>query len=139
MDARIDPLAAFGYTVGDAQVLRTAGGRVTAEALAALSVSAAMFGTRRVHVLHHDDCGMHADVDVLRAAIEANALAAPPTELLPVVTDAAAALHDDVAAIAECPWLPEGMTVTGHQFSVVNAVVADAVGPIDRVVPSAVA
>lgn len=57
MDARIDPLAAFGLQIGDAHVIRNAGGRM-AEALRSLAISQTLLGTEEVAVVHHTDCGM---------------------------------------------------------------------------------
>lgn len=57
MDARIDPLKVFGLELGDAHVIRNAGGRM-AEALRSLAISQTLLGTEHVWVVHHTDCGM---------------------------------------------------------------------------------
>ena len=59
MDARIDPLQILGATVGDLHVIRNAGGVITDDVLRSLAVSAVGFGTLRIHVIMHTDCGMH--------------------------------------------------------------------------------
>jgi carbonic anhydrase len=58
MDARIEPLRVLGLEVGDAHVIRTAGGRVGEEVLASLAVSAHLLGVRTVMVMHHTNCGL---------------------------------------------------------------------------------
>jgi carbonic anhydrase len=58
MDARIDPNALLGLELGDAHIVRNAGGLVTEDALHALSVSQRLLGTEEVVVLMHRDCGM---------------------------------------------------------------------------------
>lgn len=59
MDARFDPLALLGLGLGDAHVLRNAGGVVTEDVLRSLVVSQRLLGTRRVSLVHHTDCGLH--------------------------------------------------------------------------------
>src|SRR5918992_4891074 len=58
MDARIEPLSLLGLEVGDAHVIRNAGGLVTDDALRSLSASQRMLGTEEVVVIMHEDCGM---------------------------------------------------------------------------------
>jgi carbonic anhydrase len=58
MDARIDPLAVLGLELGDAHVIRNAGGLVTDDAIRSLSASQKLLGTEQVVVLMHEDCGM---------------------------------------------------------------------------------
>jgi carbonic anhydrase len=57
MDARIDPLDAMGVEVGDAHVLRNAGGVVTDDVLRSLETSRNL-GTEDVVVIGHTDCGL---------------------------------------------------------------------------------
>jgi carbonic anhydrase len=63
MDARIDPLAAFGLRLGDAHVLRNAGAEVTDDVLRSLSLSHAAAGTREVWLVGHTDCVAHGGSD----------------------------------------------------------------------------
>jgi carbonic anhydrase len=58
MDARIEPLSLLGLEVGDAHVIRNAGGLVTDDALRSLSASQSMLGTEEIIVVMHEDCGM---------------------------------------------------------------------------------
>src|ERR1700726_2169181 len=57
MDARIDPASAFGITLGDAHVIRNAGGNVK-DALRSLVISQLLLGTLEVLVVKHAGCGM---------------------------------------------------------------------------------
>ena len=58
MDARIEPLSLLGLEVGDAHVIRNAGGLVTDDAIRSLSASQQLLGTEEVVVIMHEDCGM---------------------------------------------------------------------------------
>jgi len=70
MDTRIDPLAALGLALGDAHVLRNAGGIVTGDVIRSLIVSQRTLGTNRIDVMMHTECGMlRLDEPALRAAI----------------------------------------------------------------------
>ena len=63
MDARIDPLSAFGLGLGDAHVLRNAGAEVTDDVLRSLRLSQAAAGTREVWLVGHTDCVAHGGSD----------------------------------------------------------------------------
>lgn len=72
MDCRVDPLATLGLAVGDAHIIRNAGGVVTADVVRSLAVSQRKLGTNAIDVMMHLDCGMVGlDERALRAEIEA--------------------------------------------------------------------
>src|SRR5579884_1256910 len=58
MDARLDPQAFLGLALGDAHVIRNAGGRASDDAIRSLVISSHLLGTREYIVIHHTDCGM---------------------------------------------------------------------------------
>ena len=58
MDARLHPEAFLGLKLGDAHMIRNAGGRVSEDAIRSLVISQRMLGTEEVLVIHHTDCGM---------------------------------------------------------------------------------
>jgi len=80
MDARIDPLSLLSLEVGDAHVIRNAGGLVTDDAIRSLSASQRLLGTEAIVVVMHEDCGLEgasadlggfADLEaVLQAGLE---------------------------------------------------------------------
>ena len=55
MDCRIDPLRSLGLTLGDAVVLRNAGGQWSDDVARALRLAGGL-GVTQVHVLAHTDC-----------------------------------------------------------------------------------
>ena len=90
MDTRVDPLLALGLGLGEAHVLRNAGGRVTDDMLRSLALSAHVLGVRTVVVMQHTRCGLaHVTNDDLRSRTGAN------IDFYPIA-DHAAALRDDV-------------------------------------------
>lgn len=58
MDARLDPLRFAGLSIGDAHVIRNAGGRASDDAIRSLVISHKLLGTDEWFVIHHTDCGM---------------------------------------------------------------------------------
>ncbi|MER0241595.1 carbonic anhydrase [Streptomyces sp. HSW2009] len=58
MDARIDVYDMLGLELGEAHVIRNAGGAVTDDAIRSLVVSQRELQTREVMVIHHTQCGM---------------------------------------------------------------------------------
>lgn len=58
MDTRMDPLAIMGFELGDADIFRNAGGRVTEDTIRSLVVSHKLLKTNQWFVVQHTDCGM---------------------------------------------------------------------------------
>lgn len=131
MDARMLTSDVFGLAVGDAHVLRNAGGRVTDDALRSLLVSTHILGTRAVAVVHHTECGMAKITDAAFAATIEEATGHSPGDLpLHAIEDPGAALEDDVAALAGSPLFPAGTEVAGFFYDVRTGVLSLVVPPI---------
>jgi len=58
MDSRLDVFGALGLALGEAHVIRNAGGLATDDALRSLAFSQRTMGTEEVIVIHHLDCGI---------------------------------------------------------------------------------
>src|SRR5437762_13930610 len=58
MDARIDVFAVLGLHLGEAHVIRNAGGRVTDDVLRSLALSCHVLGVDTVVVMQHTECGL---------------------------------------------------------------------------------
>jgi carbonic anhydrase len=77
MDTRVS-LAALGLAVGDAHMIRNAGGIATDDAIRSLLVSHYLLGTNEIMVINHTDCGlMKASESELHHKIEQEAGKAP--------------------------------------------------------------
>jgi carbonic anhydrase len=63
MDSRLDVFAMLGLSVGDAHVVRNAGGVVTPDVVRSLVISQRRLGTRSVVLVHHTDCGLQLLTD----------------------------------------------------------------------------
>ncbi len=119
MDARILPDRILGLEVGDAHVLRNAGGRASDDALRSLIISSHLQGTREFMVIHHTDCGMVLFTnDDLRARLrDETGEDASHIDFLPFA-DLEQGVRDDVEAIRANPLLPRGIDVTGWIYDV---------------------
>src|SRR3954471_22507193 len=58
MDSRLDLFGALGLAIGDAHLIRNAGGIPTDDVLRSLALSQRNLGTREVVIIHHTECGM---------------------------------------------------------------------------------
>jgi carbonic anhydrase len=112
MDARLDLFRGLGLDVGQAHILRNAGGRASHDALRSLVVSTHLLGTREIGVIHHTNCGLEGVSDDDVAAATGIALEYLAFES---VEDS---VCDDVEVIQECGHLPEGVVVWGAIYDV---------------------
>jgi carbonic anhydrase len=60
MDARIDVEDALGLRVGDAHIIRNAGGLATEDVVRSLVVSQQLLGTSEIILIGHTGCGLHS-------------------------------------------------------------------------------
>ena len=117
MDARLHPEKFLGLAVGDAHVIRNAGGRASDDALRSLIISSHLLGTKECAVIHHTDCGMLTFTnEVLRAKL-ADRGDASGIDFLPFA-DNEAAVRDDVEKIRSSPFIPDGISVSGYIYDV---------------------
>ena len=127
IDARLDLAAAFGLGIGEAHVIRNAGGRATEDAIRSMLISSWLLGTREFGVIHHSDCGMMMFTDdVLRGMIRDEAGVELDTEFLSF-TDIDQSVRDDVDAIRGTKGFPEGVTVSGHVYDLRSGLLKEVV------------
>ena len=137
MDARMDPLQFAGLALGDAHILRNAGGRATDDAIRSLVVSYKLQGTQEFFVIHHTDCGQLGYTDekmreLLASSLETAQLTpqgfvdggkgpgSRAGEFMEWLTfkDSKQAVIDDVARIRAHPLVPKRIPVHGYIYDV---------------------
>src|SRR3954462_7264163 len=112
MDARIDVFAALGLHLGEAHVIRNAGGRVTDDVLRSLALSSHVLGVDTVVVMQHTKCGLAGVSDEeLRRRTGADLGFFP-------IDDHAAALRDDIDLLAGTPYLAPIDRIAGFIYDV---------------------
>ncbi|NTU81593.1 MAG: carbonic anhydrase [Chloroflexales bacterium] len=118
MDARLHPEKVLGLAIGDAHVIRNAGGRA-ADALRSLVISQRLLGTTEIVVLHHTDCGMLTFTnDQLAARVHADlGVDVAGQDFLPFA-DLAQSVRDDVALLRVSPLIPKDIPISGAIYDV---------------------
>jgi carbonic anhydrase len=120
MDARIDVFAAIGLHLGEALVLRNAGGRVTEDVLRSLALATHVLGVDTVVVMQHTKCGLEGVTDD-----ELQALTGAELGFLSI-GDHTVALRQDIEVLAATPYLPL-IVVAGFIYNVESGELDDVV------------
>lgn len=123
MDSRIDPLAVLGVGPGDAKIIRSAGARVTGEALRSLVLAVRLLGGQRILVMPHTDCGLVGTDDEVRGKLAAATgvdesapeIASYRPEAIATVT---AGLTEDIARIRAHPLLGPDLDLAAAVYDV---------------------
>ena len=130
LDHRVDPAIILGLQLGEAPVIRNAGGRVTQAAIddivylafLAEQLFAGQLADDRlfeVAVVHHTQCGTSflADPGFRHRAAAATGLAEPALEAA-AVADPHATVKTDVERLLTAPNLSPKVSVSGHVYDI---------------------
>lgn len=122
MDARIDPAAAFGINLGDAHVIRNAGGNAR-DALRSLIISQQLLGTQEVLLLKHTGCGMLTfENEDAHGVVKKNLGEAAEREIggldFQPFGDLEQAVKDDVAWLKSSKTIPDSVKLSGWVYEV---------------------
>jgi carbonic anhydrase len=141
LDHRVDPAIVLGLQLGDAPVIRNAGGRVTqaviddiaflaflAEQLSGGQLAAG--GLVEVAVVHHTQCGtgLLADPGFRHRAAAATGLSEAALEAS-AVTDPHTTVKTDVERLLTSPLIPPAVTVSGHVYDLATGRVTTTIDP----------
>lgn len=139
LDARVDPAHLFGLELGDALVIRNAGGRITPAVLQDLAIlgvlAANLPGSSAMQlelvVVHHTDCGMArlAAPAVQEQAAQRLGLTVDEVAAM-AITDPAASVRGDIELLRAATGAPDQMVVSGLVYNVAD-------GTVEQVVPPA--
>lgn len=118
MDARIKLFDLLGLKLGDAHILRNAGGLATDDAIRSLLLSQHRMGTQEVMVIQHTDCGLHGlhDAD-LAGRVEAITGHAVPFAL-GGFDEVDGSVKASVERLRTAPWLIRSDAVRGFVYDV---------------------
>ena len=136
MDERIPVEKALGLDLGDAQIYRNAGGKVTDDVIRSAALTTNFFDTDEIIVVNHTDCGMmSAPDDAVRDGLETQVgdldeAAIDPslpelslgdadvTEWVRMTDDIDDACAAQVEYLRESAFIPDDVTVTGYVYEV---------------------
>jgi carbonic anhydrase len=105
MDSRMPLFPMLGLEVGDAHVMRNAGGVVTEDTIRSLTISQHLLGTREILLVHHTECGLQSTDDVSFADRVEEALGRRPPWAARAFTDVEDDVRESMRLIRESPYL----------------------------------
>ena len=119
MDSRLHVAPALGLALGDAHILRNAGGRVTEDMLRSLVISQQQLGTREIVVLHHTDCGAQTfqNKDFQEHLKRELGVDVSNQDFLPF-QDIDESVREDMRLLRECPLIPDDVIISGAVYDV---------------------
>jgi carbonic anhydrase len=127
LDHRLDPARMLGLNLGDAPVIRNAGGRVTESVLNDIAylgfLAGQVFGVEgplfEVAIIHHTQCGTGflADPDFRHRAADATGVSTQ-TLAASQVGDPHVTVEEDVELLLASPLFPREASVSGHVYDV---------------------
>jgi carbonic anhydrase len=128
MDARLHPSQFLGLELGDAHVIRNAGGRVSEDAIRSLVISQRLLGTTEIAVIHHTDCGMLTFTNEQFGAKIKDELGQDVSgrDFLPF-GDLEQSVRDDVETLRDSLLIPKDIPIYGGIYDVKTGKVTEVV------------
>ena len=118
MDARLHVSKLLGLDVGDAHIIRNAGGVVSDDAIRSLVISQRLLGTEEIILIHHTDCGMLTfNDDAVKAQINADTGIRPPFAL-EAFADVDEDVRQSIARVRASPFIPHRNNLRGFVYDV---------------------
>ncbi len=118
MDARLDVYRMLGLELGEAHVIRNAGGVVTDDVIRSLVISQRLLGTEEIVLIHHTDCGMLTfNDDEVKDQIEQQIGMRPPFAM-EAFDDPAEDVRQSKRRIQASPFIEKKAEVWGFVFDV---------------------
>jgi carbonic anhydrase len=118
MDARLDPYEVLGLTIGDAHVIRNAGGVITDDEIRSLAISQHLLGTEEIMLIHHTDCGMlKVSNEQFHELLEAESGVRPEWHTMSF-SDLEGSVRNSIERIRNSPFIPRKDAVRGFVYDV---------------------
>jgi len=117
MDSRLDLFGALGLDLGEAHLIRNAGGIATDDVIRSLLLSQRLLGTNTVMVVHHTRCGLETFEDEVLSAQIQDEVGQRPTFRLGAFRDVDSDVRSTVAALSSSPFLTS-IEIRGFVFNV---------------------
>jgi carbonic anhydrase len=126
MDTRLS-IRTLGLKIGDAHIIRNAGGIVTEDSLRSLVVSHHLLGTEEIMVINHTDCGlMQSNEDDLRTRIQnRTGTAAVSPAFFYTFRNIEENVRHQLQKLRTHPWIPEKMVVRGFVYDVTSGLLRE--------------
>jgi carbonic anhydrase len=119
MDSRMDLEQLLGLQIGDAHMIRNAGGLATEDAVRSLILSTHLLGTRCIAVIQHTECGLLSITDEqMRFRVSAETVRDASHLRFHAFINLDQNVEEQVRRIREQPFLPRGVQVRGFVYDV---------------------
>ncbi|KAF9268590.1 carbonic anhydrase [Marasmius fiardii PR-910] len=134
MDSRIDNFQSLGLQLGEAHIVRNAGGSAK-DALRSIIISQRLLGTREIALFHHTGCGLLTFTtpqlrDQIKAELgQSNSQGAELLDKMDFLefNDLESSVKEDVDFLRNHPLVLKDTTVTGWIFRVEDGVIVQVV------------
>ena len=118
MDSRLDVFGALGLDLGEAHVIRNAGGIVSDDVIRSLAISQRRLGTVEIILIQHTDCGMlQITDDGFRRELQAATGVAPPFAI-ESFTDLDGNVRQSLERLRNSPFLAHRDRIRGFVYEV---------------------
>ena len=119
MDSRMDLEQLLGLQVGDAHMIRNAGGLATDDAIRSLLLSTHLLGTRSIVIIQHTECGLLSITDEQMRFRLTTETGKDASHLhFHAFTDLDHTTAEQVQRVREHPFLPKNIQVRGFVYDV---------------------
>jgi carbonic anhydrase len=118
MDARLNPYSILGLELGDAHVIRNAGGVITDDEIRSLAISQNLLGTEEILLIHHTDCGMLTFSDQDFADRLEEETGQRPTWGAESFEDLETDVRESMQRIIDSPFVPRKDSIRGFVYEV---------------------
>ncbi len=119
MDSRMDLVKLLGHQIGDAHMIRNAGGIATEDAIRSLIISHHVLGTEEVMIINHTDCGLLrvSDAQLIEKLEEKTGVSVVSPTHYHAFTDLAQNVRQQIARIRNHPYT-QTMKVRGFIYDI---------------------
>jgi carbonic anhydrase len=120
MDSRLEPMKFLGLNLGDAHIIRNAGGRASEDAIRSLVVSSTQLGTNELLIIHHTDCGLEMVTQEMMASQLKEKLNTTEGEFVNwlCITDKIDSVKTDAIRIRNHPLVSKEIKISGYLYDV---------------------
>ena len=118
MDSRLDVFQALGLDIGEAHILRNAGGVITSDMIRSIAISQRKLGTEEIMLIHHTNCGMQTITDDgFRAELQ-EATGVAPAFAIESFVDLDSDVRQSILRVRRSEFIPHRDSVRGFIYDV---------------------
>ena len=118
MDSRLDVFQALGLDIGEAHILRNAGGVITSDMIRSIAISQRKLGTEEIMLIHHTNCGMQTITDDgFRAELQ-EATGVAPAFAIESFIDLDSDVRQSILRVRRSDFIPHRDNVRGFIYDV---------------------